>query len=347
MKPLKLSTTIFMALLTCSSYAQWKELTPELEGTGAHRSIKAIEVDAVTGDLFMTQKNSVWKRSSKDSPTWTRLDGNHELLGNLWYGISMVRDDETGALAIFRKDPHDQPVNSAYTLNQGEIWQPIKRVLIEGNKSNSYGWSWGVVDWNSEPLRMLARMHHSSRLWYSADAGENWTELSEKTIFFGFTPDGTILAAHPDQRTILSSSDNGKTWETAIYGAKVQARMPVAKNGNLYWLVESGLMVTKDNGRTWHRQGSLIQNAYWGPYFGKTENDIIVVTLDGVFRTDDAGETWNKVAENRAKELETGYGEPDHRFDWFIGQTTWGWDAQRNILYVAHGRLEMLEMEKQ
>jgi hypothetical protein len=70
----------------------------------------------------------------------------------------------------------------------------------------------------------------------------------------------------------------------------------------------------------------------------------MVVTLEDVLISRDAGQSWQRVAENRRRALEDNFGGDKFKFDWFIGQTAWGWDPARNTLYVAHGKLEKLTL---
>src|SRR6059058_57845 len=55
------------------------------------------------------------------------------------------------------------------------------------------------------------------------------------------------------------------------------------------------LLVSKGKGATWEIQGSPIA-AGDGPYFGKDEKQIMVVTKEGLQTTEDGGTTWTLAA---------------------------------------------------
>jgi hypothetical protein len=79
-------------------------------------------------------------------------------------------------------------------------------------------------------------------------------------------------------------------------------------------------LVSKDKGATWAIQGSPVKATY-GPFFGKDENHMVVVSAaDGAYQTDDAGKTWKLVASPAP------IGDSDF---------TYAWDPVNNVLYAA------------
>ena len=56
-------------------------------------------------------------------------------------------------------------------------------------------------------------------------------------------------------------------------------------------------MVTRDRGRSWEVMGQPIQDLLYGPFFGKDEKSMMVVTKSGFHVTTDAGKDWKKVAD--------------------------------------------------
>jgi len=331
---------------TCPAIAPnlipWKSVEIESPSNQKIDRTYAIAVVPGTGTLYnLPGRKGLWKSLDQGS-TWEQIADDTEMAGALWYGIALHYDPETGGLAAFLKDPMDDPVQSAVSLNEGQAWHPVKRLIMEGDKLRSYGWSWGQVDWHNNPKRMLAKMHHSSRLWFSDDGGETWREI-ENTDYFGFAPDGSILIAKQNDGTILRSNDNAMTWEAVAENLVVHAFRPVIHEDAVYWLGEGGLFVADAEGRNWKPLGSELRYAFWGPYFGATPDDIIVATKEGIFKSESRGDLWTKIAENPIMQAEAKQDKPT-KHDWLIGRNTFGWDVKNNILYLADGQLHRLDM---
>lgn len=327
--------------------ADWEPMNEKIQEAGGPRGSRAMAVDPATGTIFLTNKTDVWV-GEEQGAKWRRID-NGKIAGNLWFGLSLLHDSESGGLAVFKKDPPEDPVQSALTTDMGKTWQPMTRVTEGEDKLRSYGWSWGDVYWDDKkPRRILARMHHSQRIWLSTDGGQDWKELKVQTSYFGFAPDGSVLMAEYGGDELMRSVDDGETFETVYDSVDVTAHLPVRKNGKVYWVVKDRVIVSEDNGQSWERLEGNLKDAYCGPYFGETEKDMIVVTLDSVMRSRDGGKTWKAVAHNRSHEMEKAEseakGKEDFRFDWFIGRTTWGWDAKNDIFYMARGPIEKIDL---
>jgi len=111
---------------------------------------------------------------------------------------------------------------------------------------------------------------------------------------------------------------------------------------------ENGLLVSKDKGATWKALGAPINicNApnkfrVSGLFFGADENHILLVGMDGVFRTADGGASWKKVAPYPSDDP----GFPMH--------SCFAWDPVHNIVYAARSgkpallcRLDFLPLGK-
>jgi photosystem II stability/assembly factor-like uncharacterized protein len=67
-----------------------------------------------------------------------------------------------------------------------------------------------------------------------------------------------------------------------------------------------------------------------GPFFGQDASHIVVVTEDGVYHTENAGQNWRKISELRRIE-DAWRGDRDPV--WL--RTDYAWDHTRNILYVT------------
>jgi hypothetical protein len=95
------------------------------------------------------------------------------------------------------------------------------------------------------------------------------------------------------------------------------------------------VLVSKDKGATWAVLGSPVA-AGAGPYFGKDEKSIMVVTKQGLSETTDAGQTWNVVAPL----------PPGYEFSptgWFVN---FAWDPVRNVFYISTMGKPALKFER-
>jgi acetyl esterase/lipase len=90
-----------------------------------------------------------------------------------------------------------------------------------------------------------------------------------------------------------------------------------------YWLDEQGLLVSRDRGATWARQGGAV-SAWFGPYFGRDEKHMVVVGKAGFHETIDAGAAWKLAAP--APEVKDFHGP------WY---SNYAWDWQRDIFYAS------------
>ncbi len=335
--------TISLTLIagTVCAGQEWVELTEQLKAHGVRGGRSGIEVDRATGDLYLGGRGVY--RSRDRRKTWQRLDDG-TVVGAQWFCFALDMDPEAPRMAIFKKDPPEDPVQSAISLDAGETWQPITR-LKNDRRLHSYGWSWGQVNWTvPDPKTILARMHHSERMWLSRDRGRTWEELPLHTRYMGLYDADTLVACHKRKGRMLRSTDGGQTWEAIAEDLEVTAPLPVRFKDTIYWVVRDGLAFSRDGGKTWQRCPGRLEDAYWGPYFGETEWDIIVVTLTGVYLSRDGGAGWLRISRNKAVEDSEDYGKPKFRLDWFIGLADWAWDPVEDNLYLSHRGLYSLDL---
>ncbi len=335
-----------LAFFAVSLFAgEWKKIEAPDGKTGPTFGRAGLAVDRLTGELYVSSGRRGAFLSADGGESWNNI-GKDFLKGAQWYGLCVNIDTErSGRVAVFRKDPPEDPVQSGFTLDKGGTWHPLERVLNpRERKSHNYGWSWGVVDWSKEhPDTILARMHHSSRQWLSNDSGKTWAELPLQSIFMGLADAETVVAGIPRRKQILQSRDSGKEWEKTA-DLETLARIPALFKGLMYWGCAEGLAVSEDRGASWKIIPGSPEQLYWGPYFGKDESEMIVINFDGLYISRDSGASWKKTAENILVKTEPAFGTKELKMDWFIGESTWGWDPVNSKFYALRKGLFVTDL---
>src|SRR5262249_47236838 len=150
------------------------------------------------------------------------------------------------------------------------------------------------------------------------DAGANWKMVDKNNAYaFVGVVDANIFLTSKGNG-LLRSTDQGKEWRKASDYTPM-SRVMQTMNGVHYFFAsemtdvekkrpatfESFLIVSKDKGETWTKQGSPT-DAAWGPIFGKDEKHIITLGRKGMIQeSTDAGETWRAVIGVPAKGFDT------------------------------------------
>ena len=234
-----------------------------------------------------------------------------------------------GRMAVFTIDGV-----GGLTLDGGAHWSRVEK--------HRRAFDFGDVDWSSpQPKLIFAANHEPFGRCVSTDAGATWTQLDNYTgnneankkgrgFRLGVFDSQTLLSAHLDEDGIFTSTDLGKTW-TKVANYRVIAHHPVHYGKRLYWATTEGI-ITTDNGRDWKLHGTPLKDASAGPYFGKTESDMMVVTPDGYFITHDAAKSWQKVTDYFvAPDMAGGASGYHINGSW----RHFAWDPVNNLLYTS------------
>jgi hypothetical protein len=138
------------------------------------------------------------------------------------------------------------------------------------------------------------------------------------------------------------SPDLGQTW-AKVADYTLHGACPVHYGSNIYWAAKEGVVVSRDGGKTWSVCGSAVENIVFGPYFGKSEQEMMVVSFkDGYSITRNGGQSWTRVAPFFA-DAPDAWGEPKNERTcpptvgrhWRGCLWYFGWDSERNILYES------------
>jgi photosystem II stability/assembly factor-like uncharacterized protein len=286
-----------------------------------------IACDRSSGDVYMIVAGQGTWRSSDQGKTFERLDGG-KVGGRCETSYSLDFDPNGKRAAYFMLDGP-----GAMTLDNGKTWTDCK--------DKSRGFDNAAVDWSQEtPKTIFAVRHEAGGLaLVSQDAGKTYKEIGADCKNFknvGVFGEQIFVATKEKQPGILRSTDAGATW-TKVSDLSPSGLVARVFNGVGYWTSAQGLLVSKDKGVTWAVQGSPVA-AGAGPYFGKDEKNIVVVTKAGLTETTDGGQSWTVAAPLPS--------QPGYEFSpngWFVN---FGWDPVHNVFYISRMGKPAMKFER-
>lgn len=327
---------IFLLCAHLAAHAQeWENITADLLASIGHtaftddsfnRKVGGMQV-MPNGDLFLVLNGDhpVY-RSRNQGEKWKPLK-NARTVGRAYGSFSFNLDVQTSRLAIF------MIVQKKHAPAKGLVLSGKGKVLTEiGKPSQDHdGWTWGMAAWESEgaPPLILGKEHHKwVVMWTSADGGKSWEKLDFKSRNPGVIDARTFVAGNDDG--IYRTADAGANW-AKVSDFVVTGKNPVRYGNHFYWTTQQGVIVSKDAGLTWALLGKPLEGALWGPYFGETEQSMMVVNQEGFFITQNAGQEWRKIADFFAPPDSNREGQ----YDVMHPTNSYGWDEKRGILYAA------------
>jgi photosystem II stability/assembly factor-like uncharacterized protein len=336
------AAAVFLFLLSLSaSAAEWvnisdplvAQLTADGKKPAWPTQTAGVAVDRTTGNLFLVIPGQGLFKSTDRGVNYTRCDDG-KVGGRCETAFAINADPASSRMACFMLDG-----KCGMTLDGSQTWLPFKDV--------GRNWDFAAVDWSVEKPQVIYAAKHESggEQMVSTDAGASWTLIDKDKAFdtlgaVGVADASTFLGTKG--QGLLRSTDQGKTW------VKVSDFTPVSRvmqtfNGVNYFFAtnpadpadakkkkpptyESFLIVSKDKGATWTKQGA-VTDAAWGPYFGRDERHLITVGKKPVIlESTDAGETWKEVAPLPPKGFDTG------RPGWF---TNLAYDPKSDTFYIS------------
>ena len=270
-----------------------------------------IAVDRLTGDVFMVVPDQGIWRSSDRGESFVRVDGG-KIGGRCETGFALNFDPRGKRLACFMLDGP-----SGYTLDGGRTWQPCRPTGAAGTPARSTGRP-------RRPACIFALRHEcGGEIYTSGEMGKSW-QLQGKAFASVGIFDCQDVRRHPGEAARhLSHDRRRRNWQ------KVSDLQPGGRDirildGVAYWTSAEGLLVSKDQGKTWAVQGQAVECSF-GPYFGKDGQHIVVVGKDGFFETTDGGRQWQQAAPLPPRYSVAMPG-------WFLN---FGWDPHADIFYAS------------
>lgn len=331
LRPITLLAICFaVALLSIPAVAaeKWTDISSpllaRLTNSGAKTDwpggCSGVVVNRTNGEVTIKVVGLGLWRSSNQGTNWQRIDDK-----------TISGRDETGwATSADRNVPSRM---ASFSLDGSAGWTTDG---IRWQKFTSLGrnWDYGSVDWATPvPKTIIAAKHETTppgEVYVTQDGGVTWKLLSihlhkstERVSMVGALAATTLIYGNGDG--IHRSQDAGVTW-TKVSTANPQTRIPVLFRGAHYLAGTNGLLVSKDLGASWQEQGAPA-NIWQGPFFGRDEQEMLVIGKDAVLLTKDASQTWKQVASLKAKE-----GSFLFTPNWF---GCYAWDPVNNLLYAS------------
>jgi photosystem II stability/assembly factor-like uncharacterized protein len=291
----------------CADEPKWTPISAEVLSQvkpGYPGKTAGVTVDPASGDVYMVVPDQgIWK-STDHGEKFSRVDGM-KIGGRCETGFALNFDPRGKRLMCFMIYG-----SSGWTDDAGKTWTATKTSHLD----------FGAVDWDATGRCFLAIRHEKQgMLTFSTDAGETWKDLSTGFTCVGLFNSKVLMGSKG--KGIVRSEDGGENW-TQVSDATPLASVLRTREGIGYWLTDKGLLVSRDQGKTWEPQGKSVSGIV-GPFWGKTADHMVVVAKDGIHETTDGGKDWKRVAP-----LPEGFS---------VGGVGWNyaWDPINNIFYAS------------
>jgi photosystem II stability/assembly factor-like uncharacterized protein len=299
------------------------------------RGFNAIWVARDSGDIFSSNGKTI--HISRDAGmTWSE-PVTPSKMGRHWNSISFDGAWQGRGLALF---PIENPY-SWLTLDGGKTWRTFRKPVSPQVK-NHHGWTFGQVDWSAEePERFFCKEHDSNDYWFSGDGGATWSRLEGFGGYFGMGigADGALLFSTSEGKNptipgdcehgIYRSEDDGRTWQCVFEGVFRQKVRAHRIDRVLYWPAKEGLAVSRDGGRSWSVMDGSPKDAVFGPFFGETDQEMLLVSEEGLLRTGDHGVTWTRLL------AKTELPGPIRYSNFGELKPCFAWDWRRDVVYAT------------
>lgn len=289
-----LGIIVTLALSTTVNAQEWKPVTVELlksEKTG-FGGLCGIVVDHQTGELWANLSDRGTFHSADQGQTWKRVSETQPKGRTESPGCWLL--DPTGKThRMVTALVYGSPIS--ITDDAADTWK-----MLDGKSGHV---DWCAVDWTDPEMKFILTLKHEANglLLASSDGGRTFTEIGKGYgTGWVFDHQTAVVAQEKSKQQpkphLMRTVDGGKTFQScgeySPVGVGSAQALPKWHNGALYWLVDGGLIVSKDKGATWSRTGE-VKDAQYGPIFGKNASHLFVLTKSGPVESSDGGVTWS------------------------------------------------------
>lgn len=301
----------------------------------ANKQTAGVFVDPRNGDVYMTVCSKGIYKSTDFGESWNKWSPSG-MIGRGEMGFAHnIHYPYTGRIAIFHIDG-----SCGYTTDNGATWNMFSTM--------QRNWDIGDINWNADQPQTMVTVLHEGNPFYSAqlstDKGASYSTLDAancKKNCYGVVNSTSIVRSAYGTSGINFSGDMGATW-SKVSNYSPLGRTPVHYGNKLYWAASEGIIVSED-GQNWSLKGTALANATWGPYFGNTEDQMMVVTPDGFFITTDGCQSWTHALPWHT--MSDGWGTG--AYNDIAQYIHFGWDPVNNIIYqsVLAGSTQKYELD--
>jgi photosystem II stability/assembly factor-like uncharacterized protein len=245
---------------------------------GAYGPAAGIAIDRVSGDRFVLITDQGLYRAGAKDGTWARCD-DKTISGRCETGFGIDVNPAGSGIAVFVVYG-----SSAITRDGGKTWTASKLSHVDAVS----------VDWTDAKTLLVLRHENAGTIALSTDGGATWKDVGKGFRGVGVFDAKNLVATKEKEPGIFRSTDGGQTWAKVSDLKPSGLAMRCFKNLGC-WISDDGLVVSTDKGATWAVRGTAVK-ALQGPYFGKDESHVVVLTQEGVQETADGGKTWKLAA---------------------------------------------------
>ncbi len=278
--------------------------------------------DTIRLEIAVTPANSNYVYVVSSNPA-NQFGGLFRSVDN---GLTFTLRSDSPNIFGYEMDASDSAGQAWYDLAIAASPSNADEILVGGInvwKSNNGGQNWTISShWIYDTIHIYthADIHYlgfsGSRLYcgsdggifYSVDTGTSWADISDG---LGITQFYRLASSPIDPNLIVAGAQDegsnklqGGVW-THIFGADGMQTMTDPTDINTYYFSyqSGGIMKTTDNGVTvdYIIPNDSIQGDWLTPFvMDPTDNNIIYAGYDDVYKSTDAGWTWNKISDSLA-----------------------------------------------
>jgi photosystem II stability/assembly factor-like uncharacterized protein len=143
---------------------------------------------------------------------------------------------------------------------------------------------------------------NAGKIFLSHDLGDSWTRsdngLPTNAIINALALADNIVVAATEEQGVYISEDGLKSWHASNKGLPKRSRISslIYHHGLLFaGTNREGVFISSDKGRTWKSTGAIKNESIF--CFYSSGNDLLVGAEQGIYRSDDNGNSWNQVSQ--------------------------------------------------